>query len=180
MNKVAALEYKVAVNNADKEVVLEAVKRRGYALEYASEELKADKEVVLEAAKQGGSSKRLAFALQCASEELKADLEVVLTTLLNVNFSLKSALWTRLWSETTKHLVSWDRQLTLSLFPTVSNSKTIKQLMDEETQCHEAKIKSLSILSRFTNDTQTNEITDFVSGLAAPQSLLGKRDRVCF
>ena len=59
-------------------------------------------------------------------------------------------------------------------------SKSIKQLMDEETKLHEAKIKSLSILSRHTNDTQTNEITDFVSGLAAPQSLLGKRDRVCF
>ena len=59
---------------ADKEVVLEAVKRNGLALEYASEQLKDDKEVVLEAIEH--SIEGIAF--KYASERLKDDKEVVL------------------------------------------------------------------------------------------------------
>ena len=70
---------------ADKEVVLAAVKKHGYALEYASDELKADKEVVLAAVKNHGSS------LKYASDELKADKEVILTAVKNYGYALEYA-----------------------------------------------------------------------------------------
>jgi hypothetical protein len=57
-------------NWANKEFVLEAVRKNGSALEYASKELRGDKEVVLEAVKQDG------LALNYAREELRNDKEV--------------------------------------------------------------------------------------------------------
>jgi hypothetical protein len=56
----------------DRESVLEAVKKHGYALHRASENLKNDREFVLEAVKINGS------ALHGASEDLKNDREIVL------------------------------------------------------------------------------------------------------
>jgi len=44
-----ALRYATKELMADREVVLTAVKRHGYALKHASEELKANREVVLDA-----------------------------------------------------------------------------------------------------------------------------------
>ncbi|CAE7263974.1 unnamed protein product [Symbiodinium natans] len=57
---------------ADKEVVLKAVKQNGFALRYASKDLQADKKVVL------GAVKRYGGALREASEDVKADKTVVL------------------------------------------------------------------------------------------------------
>ncbi|WP_416374279.1 DUF4116 domain-containing protein [Mycoplasmopsis cynos] len=90
----------------NRDIMLEAVKRNGYALQFASEELKKDKDVVLEAVNQVGdiflnlftlfisdemkkefgknrdimleAVKRNGYALQFASEELKKDKDVVL------------------------------------------------------------------------------------------------------
>ncbi|MDB4655767.1 DUF4116 domain-containing protein [Flavobacteriales bacterium] len=59
-------------SKADREIVLEAVKKHDTCLSYASEELKADKEVVLEAVKAFGAS------MNHASKELRADKEFVL------------------------------------------------------------------------------------------------------
>jgi len=59
-------------NWANKEFVLNKVKKNGCALEYASEELRNDKEIVLEAVKQNGK------ALKYANEELRGDKEVVI------------------------------------------------------------------------------------------------------
>lgn len=56
----------------DRELVLKAVKKNGWALQYASIELKNDREIVLEAVKRNGC------ALQYASELLRNDREVVL------------------------------------------------------------------------------------------------------
>ena len=57
---------------ADREVVLAAVRQNGWVLCYASTELRADREVVLAAVQQDGR------ALEFASPELRADREVVL------------------------------------------------------------------------------------------------------
>ena len=74
--KMFALKYreKIAVDlglseefRADKEIVLTAVKKCGYALKYASEELRNDREVVLEAFKRHNE------ALEYASRELQEE-----------------------------------------------------------------------------------------------------------
>ena len=54
----------------DREEMLKAVKKDGWALEYASDTLKADREVVLEAVRNDGD------ALKYASEELQNDPEL--------------------------------------------------------------------------------------------------------
>jgi len=56
----------------DKSIVLEAVKKSGYALKYADQILKKDKSIVLEATKQFG------LALEYADETLKKDKSIVL------------------------------------------------------------------------------------------------------
>ena len=56
----------------DKDVVIEAVRETGNALQFASDELQNDKDVVIEAVKKDGN------ALQFASEELQNDKEVVI------------------------------------------------------------------------------------------------------
>ena len=56
----------------DREIVLVAVKQSGAALEFADESLKKDREIVMAAVKQTG------FALDDADESLKKDREVVL------------------------------------------------------------------------------------------------------
>jgi len=53
--------------NVDREMVLAAVQKHGFALRFASEELKADREIVLAAVQNYGA------ALRFASEELKGD-----------------------------------------------------------------------------------------------------------
>lgn len=73
-----ALKYAKNFQN-DKEVVLKAVKKDGCSLEYASEELKNDKEVVLEAVKQYN------FAFESMSEKLKNDREFLLELLKQNN-----------------------------------------------------------------------------------------------
>eukprot|EP00971_Amphidinium_carterae_P109745 2174031-Amphidinium_carterae.1 len=57
---------------ADRDVVLAAVQKNGYALQYATEALRDDREVVLAAVQENG------WALQYATETLKSDSEVVL------------------------------------------------------------------------------------------------------
>src|SRR5277367_2273834 len=57
----------------DRDVVLAAVRRNGWALAIASENLRADREVVLAAVRQNG------WILDRASEDLRADREVVIT-----------------------------------------------------------------------------------------------------
>ena len=54
----------------DREKILKAVKKDGWALKDASDTLKADREVVLEAVRNDGN------ALQYASEELQNDPEL--------------------------------------------------------------------------------------------------------
>lgn len=61
----------------DREVVLEAVKKDGYALQWASSLLRGDKEIVMAAIKQAGE------ALQFASDDLKGDREVALAAVSN-------------------------------------------------------------------------------------------------
>ena len=69
----------------DKEIVIEAVKRDGWALEFASKELRNDKEVVIEAVKEDGR------ALQFASEGLRSDLDIVLEAVRNREGAIKYA-----------------------------------------------------------------------------------------
>jgi len=57
--------------NANRECVLAAVSKLGYALEYAAEQLKADKGLVLAAVTRHG------WALEYAADQLKADKAVV-------------------------------------------------------------------------------------------------------
>ena len=69
---VPPLGYVSAELQADREVVLAAVQKVGYALQYASTEMLSDREVVLAAVQNNG------YMLQYASAELQADREVVL------------------------------------------------------------------------------------------------------
>jgi len=55
----------------DKEIVLTAVKKSGYALEHADESFKKDKEIVLAAVKENGN------ALEHADEILKNDPDLL-------------------------------------------------------------------------------------------------------
>ncbi len=55
---------------ADREYVLEAIRKSGWALQFADESLKADREVVLEAVRQNG------HALEYAAKELQKDKEL--------------------------------------------------------------------------------------------------------
>ncbi|SVC90979.1 uncharacterized protein METZ01_LOCUS343833, partial [marine metagenome] len=70
---------------ADREVVLAAVRNSGTSLKYASEALKDDREVVLEAVRNNG------IALKYASDTLKADREVVLEAVKNNGNALRLA-----------------------------------------------------------------------------------------
>eukprot|EP00928_Gymnodinium_smaydae_P056739 TRINITY_DN40065_c0_g1_i1.p1 TRINITY_DN40065_c0_g1~~TRINITY_DN40065_c0_g1_i1.p1 ORF type:complete len:233 (-),score=50.50 TRINITY_DN40065_c0_g1_i1:446-1144(-) len=67
-----ALSYAAPELKADRGVVLAAVSRNGLALEYAENGLKADREVVLTAVRQCG------LALEYVSDALRSDREVVL------------------------------------------------------------------------------------------------------
>eukprot|EP00930_Biecheleria_cincta_P044542 TRINITY_DN30649_c0_g1_i1.p1 TRINITY_DN30649_c0_g1~~TRINITY_DN30649_c0_g1_i1.p1 ORF type:complete len:987 (+),score=235.41 TRINITY_DN30649_c0_g1_i1:32-2992(+) len=69
----------------DRQVVLAAVRRGGWALQYASEELCADREVVMSAVKQNGLS------LQFACHELAADPDVVLAAIAQCGRALQFA-----------------------------------------------------------------------------------------
>ena len=73
------LKYADKILQADKEIVLAAVKQDGYALEYADKKLQADKKVVLAAVKQDVS------ALAYINTKLLADKEVVKVA-FGVNF----------------------------------------------------------------------------------------------
>lgn len=94
----------------DKDIVLPAVKRNGYALKYASVELKNDKEVVLEAVRDNGMAlwfageeiqncKEVVFeavrengiSLHFASDELQNDKEIVLEAIRGNGMSLQFA-----------------------------------------------------------------------------------------
>ena len=70
---------------ADREVVLAAVRNSGTSLKYASEALKDDREVVLEAVRNNG------IALKYASDTLKDDHEVVLEAVKNNGNALRLA-----------------------------------------------------------------------------------------
>jgi hypothetical protein len=70
---------------ADREVVLAAVKCCGSLLKHASEELRANKEIVLAAVKKEG------VALQYASKELRADKEIVLVAVKQKGMALQYA-----------------------------------------------------------------------------------------
>ncbi len=78
-----ALKYASDDLKADKEVVIAAVQQYGYALKHASDNLKADKEVVLAAVQQNG------YALEYASSELKADKEFVISAVQKNGYALK-------------------------------------------------------------------------------------------
>ena len=69
----------------DKEVVLTAVARKGYALQFASDDLKNDKNVVLTAVAESG------YALRYASTGLKSDKDVVLTAVAQDGYALQLA-----------------------------------------------------------------------------------------
>ena len=56
----------------DREVIMSAVKKNGFALQYASKEVKADKKIVMAAVKQSGE------ALEFASLELQDDKKIVI------------------------------------------------------------------------------------------------------
>ena len=62
---------------ADKDFMIKAVKRNGFALKYASDELKNDAEVVLDAIE--GDVDHFAKSLEFASDELKDDKTIVMT-----------------------------------------------------------------------------------------------------
>ena len=70
----------------DREEMLEAVKKDGWALQYASDSIKADREVVLEALKESFGN-----ALEYASDTLKADREVVLEAVRSDGWALENA-----------------------------------------------------------------------------------------
>lgn len=67
----SALQYASQELRADKEIVMNAVAKNGYALAFASSSLKNDKEVVRAAVAQNGA------ALQYASTTLKSDKDIV-------------------------------------------------------------------------------------------------------
>ena len=67
---------------ADKEFVLEAIKKYKYSLEGASEDLRNDKEVVMQAVKKNGS------ALRNASEELQQDKDFIMEAVSNNKYTL--------------------------------------------------------------------------------------------
>lgn len=69
----------------DKDVVLAAVKKNGFALEVAAEKLQADRSVVLEAVRTHG------LALQFASEGLRDDEAVVLAAVRKDGYALQFA-----------------------------------------------------------------------------------------
>ena len=69
-------------NYSNKEVVLAAVKKNGFALRYASDSLKKDKEVVLAAVKN------MAGALKYADNSFKKDKEVVLAAVKQNGYAL--------------------------------------------------------------------------------------------
>jgi hypothetical protein len=183
-----ALQYAPLKFKGDKEVVLKAVRQYGRSLEFASKELKADKDVVLQAVQQYGNSlcyasrelkkdkevvlsavKQRSSAFLFADQELKADLEIVLETLNGDTKPERAHV---------EHLCWFDYKLCLSLGYLPSFYKSIGQLINEETMRHSTMIQSLSILSRYVkNAQQLSEIEAFVSGLSAPLSLIGKRDR---
>lgn len=71
--------------NADKEIVLAAVKNDGLALEYACEELRADREIVLTAVKNDS------LALRFACEKFKSDREIVLAAVKKNGYALEYA-----------------------------------------------------------------------------------------
>jgi len=66
----------------DKEVVMAAVRNRGYALQFASPRLKEDKEVVLAALRNAGS------AIQFASPTLQKDPDVIKASFKNNMYAL--------------------------------------------------------------------------------------------
>jgi len=67
-----ALQLATAELQGDRDVVLEAVRRQGTSLKFAAAELQGDRDVVLEAVRQDGR------ALLFASAELQGDRDVVL------------------------------------------------------------------------------------------------------
>lgn len=79
-----ALEYALELRG-DKEIVLVAVRKCGLALQFASDGLKDDKEVVLRAVEQDG------LALVFASTPLKGDKSVVLTAVSDYGCALEAA-----------------------------------------------------------------------------------------
>ena len=82
----AAREFASAELKADRDIVMEAVKRNGQAPELASAELKADRGIVMEAVKQDGR------ALMYAAAELKADREIVMEAVKRYGAALRYAV----------------------------------------------------------------------------------------
>ena len=80
----SSLRYASKEMRADKEVVMAAVSNYGVALGLASEELKADKEVVMKAVT---NSRALCYA----SEEMRADKDIVMAAVLNDSYELQYA-----------------------------------------------------------------------------------------
>jgi hypothetical protein len=70
---------------ADKEVVMTAVTKNGFALECANASLKSDKEVVMAAVTQFG------YSLKYANDSLKADKEVVMAAVTEYGCALHYA-----------------------------------------------------------------------------------------
>ncbi|NGX52350.1 MAG: hypothetical protein KR126chlam5_00647, partial [Candidatus Anoxychlamydiales bacterium] len=83
--KYLPLKYIPADLKKNKEIVLAAVKQRGWTLYYAHEDLKKDKEIVLTDVKQNGS------ALEDAHEDFKKDKEIVLAAVKRIGEALKYA-----------------------------------------------------------------------------------------
>ena len=64
----------------DKDVVLAAVKKDGYALQHADEKLKKDKQIVLEAVKKAG------YAITYADRNFRKDKEIILSIIKDTLF----------------------------------------------------------------------------------------------
>jgi hypothetical protein len=166
-----ALRYVSAELQADKEVVLLAVKNNGYALRLASAKLKADKEVVLAAVQFGE------IALQYVSDDIQIDTEFVIgvcRTLAGKKIQDYPLVYS--WIQC---LPSFHGKLALSLFTDATT--TLDKLMEEETNRHMEMVDALIALSKdMTNQATLSKIDSFVGCLSAPSSLIGKHDRQKF
>lgn len=78
-----ALEYAADSLKTDKEIVLAAVNDSGWALKHTADALKADKEIVIAAVSNDGA------ALRHAADSLKADKEVALAAVRHRGYSLE-------------------------------------------------------------------------------------------
>ena len=84
-NPLFELGYATEELRGDREVVMTAVGKNGWALKHATEELRGDRDMVMTAIAQEG------WALQHATDELRGDREVVMTAIAQNGRALQYA-----------------------------------------------------------------------------------------